>query len=539
MAEMESSTRAVLRAAQAAAVASIGAYPPRAGALVGYEVEGSLLIVGDAGEALAAGERLMARHRVVAVVTGRVPPSRPRGVALAPGRVVRLQGWLGHFKAYAAGPGRDLLDLGPLSPRADGFFDRVLDLGETPLLRDEVLPLGYHAPGTEPHAIASAVEHLAAAPGRLDKPRYFRFDASICVHSAKGLIGCNRCLDACPAGAIDCVGDKVAVEPYLCQGCGTCALVCPTGALSYAYPPRERILADLAGALAAYRSTGGGAPRLLVYDGPTSLDAETLPADVVPLRAHAVVSIGMEVWLTALAWGWGGVYLLPHASTPTGSRRLLLSQVDLARSFLDAAGERPGRLGVLSGESELEPAPAPAETLRLEMGEPPAGKRAVLLGAMNALSAAVSGADGVIPVPPGAPFGSLRVDRERCTLCLGCVGLCPTGALQGAAGQLRFVESSCVQCGLCAAGCPERAVELVPGLHLGADARDRPRVLNEAELFRCVSCGAPFAPAALVRAATARVRHLPMFAGEGLRLLDMCPACRMRETMGGARPGAA
>ena len=45
--------------------------------------------------------------------------------------------------------------------------------------------------------------------------------------------------------------------------------------------------------------------------------------------------------------------------------------------------------------------------------------------------------------------------------------------------QLRFIESKCVQCGLCAATCPEDAIALAPRLSLVAEAK-QPRVLNEA-----------------------------------------------------------
>ena len=34
-----------------------------------------------------------------------------------------------------------------------------------------------------------------------------------------------------------------------------------------------------------------------------------------------------------------------------------------------------------------------------------------------------------IALPAGAPFGTIELDREACTLCLACVGSCPTSAL--------------------------------------------------------------------------------------------------------------
>ena len=37
--------------------------------------------------------------------------------------------------------------------------------------------------------------------------------------------------------------------------------------------------------------------------------------------------------------------------------------------------------------------------------------------------------------------------------------------------QLRFIERNCVQCGLCAATCPENAIRLVPRLALGEESK--------------------------------------------------------------------
>ena len=40
---------------------------------------------------------------------------------------------------------------------------------------------------------------------------------------------CRACIDACPTIAITSIGDKVSVDPYLCQGAGSCVAACPSG----------------------------------------------------------------------------------------------------------------------------------------------------------------------------------------------------------------------------------------------------------------------------------------------------------------------
>ena len=134
-----------------------------------------------------------------------------------------------------------------------------------------------------------------------------------------------------------------------------------------------------------------------------------------------------------------------------------------------------------------------------------------------------------IPLPAGAPFGTLAVDRDRCTMCLACVGSCPEAALldHAESPQLRFIESNCVQCGLCAATCPEQAITLIPRLDLTPEAR-APRVLNEAVTFNCTRCGKPMGTEKLVLAMVERLRTHSMFAGEdSLARLRMCGDCRV------------
>jgi ferredoxin len=139
----------------------------------------------------------------------------------------------------------------------------------------------------------------------------------------------------------------------------------------------------------------------------------------------------------------------------------------------------------------------------------------------------------VIALPPGAPFGTLAVDRDACTMCLACVGACPEAALldHPETPQLRFIESNCVQCGLCAATCPENAIALVPRLALMPEARAA-RVLNEAKMFACTRCGKPMGTEKLVLAMVERLRGHSMFAGEdSVARLRMCGDCRVVDLM--------
>jgi len=123
------------------------------------------------------------------------------------------------------------------------------------------------------------------------------------------------------------------------------------------------------------------------------------------------------------------------------------------------------------------------------------------------------------------------VDRAKCTLCLACVGACPEGALldNAESPRLSFIERNCVQCGLCASTCPEDAITLVPRLLLadGGKARRQPRVLHEAEPFRCIRCGKPFGTLRAIETMVAKLSGHAMFQGHAAQRLQMCSDCRV------------
>ena len=128
----------------------------------------------------------------------------------------------------------------------------------------------------------------------------------------------------------------------------------------------------------------------------------------------------------------------------------------------------------------------------------------------------------------GALLGSVTVDKDRCTLCLSCVGACPSSALQDnpQAPQLRFIEQNCVQCGLCATTCPEDALALVPRLLL-TPQRGQARVLHDMQPYACIRCSKPFGTLKAIEAMLGKLAGHAMFQGEALERLKMCSDCRV------------
>ncbi|RLF63685.1 MAG: ferredoxin [Thermoplasmata archaeon] len=53
----------------------------------------------------------------------------------------------------------------------------------------------------------------------------------------------------------------------------------------------------------------------------------------------------------------------------------------------------------------------------------------------------------------------IKINRERCMYCGGCVGVCPTNALTLNETMLT-VSEACNDCGICVKFCPVEALEV-------------------------------------------------------------------------------
>jgi ferredoxin len=425
--------------------------------------------------------------------------------------------------------------------------DLVLDLsGGAPLFPAHDLRDGYlRADPADPAAVLSAVLKARDLVGGFDKPRYVTFTPELCAHSRSKIVGCHRCLDLCPTGAIVPAGDHVAIDPNVCAGCGQCAAVCPTGAAAYALPPADALLRKLRAMLTAYAQAGGGANAVvLLHDEPHGaalIDAlarhgNGLPANVLPLAVNEVTQVGIEAVAAAFAYGAAGLRILTRAR-PRHDIAGLYQTIALAEPILSGLGFGPGRVATIEtddpfalGETLRAIAPA-AGTARPASFHAIGEKRDVLRIALRELHHAAPAPVDIVALPEGAPFGTVELNVEGCTLCLSCVAACPTGALSDDQERpvLRFAEDACVQCGLCKATCPEKVITLRPQLDFRA-VNAPARVLKEEEPFCCISCGKPFGVKSSIERVAAKLegKHW-MFQNSAKRLdvIKMCADCRV------------
>ena len=207
----------------------------------------------------------------------------------------------------------------------------MLDLGSAPILSLHQPPQGYfHA--ADDAALLDAVLQLRESVGEFEKPKFFQYKHKICAHSRNEQIGCTACIDVCSAEAIrsdasmkgKTSGGGIIVEPHLCVGCGACTTVCPSGAISYATPRANEQGRRIRTLLTTYQRAGGADAALLIHSQGAGARAigelgraarvdpavRGLPARVLPLDVWHTASVGIDLWLAAIAYGASQVWVL-------------------------------------------------------------------------------------------------------------------------------------------------------------------------------------------------------------------------------------
>jgi len=257
---------------------------------------------------------------------------------------------------------------------------------------------------------------------------------------------------------------------------------------------------------------------------------------VIPLAVWHTASIGIDLWLSAVAQGAAHVAVLATHEEAPQYLEGLRAQMDVAQVILNALGYEGSHLSLVHSRAPMDldrdlqslaklRGAVPKERARYAVA---ADKRTTLDLALDHLVEHAPARPEAIALPAASPFGNILVDKDKCTLCLSCVGACPASALQDNpnAPQLRLVEKNCVQCGLCAKTCPEQAITLQPRLLLTPE-RKQPRVLNEAKPYGCIRCSKPFGTLKGIELMLGKLAGHSMFQGAALERLKMCADCRV------------
>ena len=370
--------------------------------------------------------------------------------------------------------------------RHEAAFDLVLDLGAAPLIDWHAPPQGYfHLPGglaAGPRALQTLLR-LRELVGEFEKPKFFDYKQKLCAHSRNEQVGCNACIEVCSAHAVTQRQGTPAHRrqpepvrrlrrlhhrlPDRRAGLHLSAHARPGPQAAHAAVDLCRRRRPRCRAAAAQPGRRPGADRATRPRRRSCGRAQGVPANVIPVgavacRQHRHRPVAQRRRLRRLAGGGAGDRR-GGAGLP---RRAARSRWTIAQALLRGLGYAGTHFRLIEAAvagGARRRARRPARHARSSVPAKPGALRGRRREAQHARTRARppdgrrAGAEGrarrgaAIPLPAGAPFGAIAVDKDKCTLCLACVSACPASALQDNpnAPQLRFIEKNCVQCGLC------------------------------------------------------------------------------------------
>ncbi len=492
--------------------------------LVKFQSRGRIAVIGGE-EAMEFAPRLRKNLQPQVILThGAVEP----GVAViaAGGRNIQIAGYLGAFRIILGDKGKANAEMIEV--------DLILDLSQPPLLEMTMKPPGYFVSTTDEPSLDALIEELSDMTGSFEKPRYFAYDAALCAHSRAGKTACTRCIDSCPAEAITSLGESIEVNSYLCQGGGVCATVCPSGAIEYAYPSAADLLQKIRILLRTYTEEGGQKPILAFVTANEDNELQIFEQhNILSVPVEELASVGLETWLTALAYGAHAVLLVSKDTIAEKVTQALDIQLSIAADILAAINYSADCIRHVSTTDMTRTQPALMPDITPAGYATSGGKRQTAFFAIDHLYQQADKVRPLVSLRSGAMFGNVNINDD-CTLCLSCVSACPGKALYSGNDkpQVRFIEANCLQCGMCTRTCPENAITISPRLLFDAQQRNSYQVLYEEPAFTCICCGKPFATASVIESVLIKLQHHPMFQNERARKrLKMCEDCRVTDVV--------
>ncbi|WP_428025933.1 4Fe-4S binding protein [Arcobacter sp.] len=354
--------------------------------------------------------------------------------------------------------------------------------------------------------------------------KYTTYDKTICQYNERREEICSKCEEVCPSVAIVKHDETKTLEfsQIDCHGCGGCISVCPSGALDYAPSSRESLF-ELS---KFYKNKH---PLII----PSKMELENLNVelkeDVLPFAIDGEKFLHEGTLLTLLQMsGSQVIFYSDFISKGTGDAIRILNDIYQKKYSKDA-------ILLASNEEELKEALEKIsfiENSYFNFNQESLKKREVF---SHRLQKIVGEDDlGVVTTGEHIHYGRVKVNQEKCTLCLVCVGSCNVDALSADAtdNTLRINPSLCTACGYCEVSCPEAdcltierdVIQLEPTWF-------KENILAHDTLFACVECGKEFATTKSIQKIASQMA--PIFSSDPVkeRSLYCCADCKPKIMM--------
>lgn len=342
--------------------------------------------------------------------------------------------------------------------------------------------------------VAESVSHKSGRPNLRIAPQW-------CLRVRHRKSTCNRCINACPHGAIRISAGTITIEGEKCTSCGACTSACPTQALETSNPSYGQLAAQIEEVAAvserlAFCCSQAGASS---ESDQRFIDVPCLACLDTALYTHAVIN-----GITAIALLDGDCNECPNSTCQSQIQQRLQETEELAETFQPAANitrhtiaadskeftPQQGRrtmFSQLANEAKQASISAATTMLSLDKPAPDPTLAETLLDENGAIQKKVPQRTSMLiedlyenehrpETPSTTPlFGQVTIDETKCKHCGMCAYFCPTGALthegstmQRSVGGLAHLPSEdtyhefrscdCVKCGTCAELCPNGAI---------------------------------------------------------------------------------
>ncbi|KAB7887792.1 4Fe-4S binding protein [Poseidonibacter ostreae] len=354
--------------------------------------------------------------------------------------------------------------------------------------------------------------------------KFTTYDHTICQYHERREEICSKCEEVCPTVAItkDDETKTLGFSQIDCHGCGGCVSVCPSGAIDYA-PSNKESLFEMS---KFYEETH---PLVIPEKMNMSSLEVSLKENILPFAVEGEKFLHEASFLTLLQIsGSQVIFYSDFISKGSG---------DAIRIVNDIYQAKYGKNAILVAMNQDELKVALDEVSFIEGSEfnfnqDTLKKREIF---SHRLQKIVGDEDlGEVKTGEHVHYGLVKVNEDKCTLCLVCVGACNVDALQADASDntLRLNPSLCTSCGYCEVSCPEAdcltiekdVIKLEPTWF-------KESILAKDDLFACVECGVEFA----TTKAVTKIANMmsPLFAHDPVkeRSLYCCADCKPKIMM--------
>ena len=368
-------------------------------------------------------------------------------------------------------------------------------------------------------SIDSVVAQLRSNIANYEYKKFTVYDKDICQYHERREEICSKCEEVCPTVAIikDDANKHLHFSQIDCLGCGGCISVCPSGALDYAPMNRESISQ-------MSKQLKGHIPLVV----PEKMNIKELNVsikeNVLPFAIEGEKFLHEGTFLTLLQES-GAQVIFYSDFLSKGSKEAIsiLNQVYQLKYNKEA-------ILVAMNEEELQEAIEKVsfvENSYFPLNEGESRKREIFAIRLEHI---VGQEDlGVVHTGPHVHYAHVKVNEDKCTLCLSCVGACNVAALiaDTSDNTLRLNPSLCTACGYCEPSCPEPdCLSIEQDVIKLNPAWFKEEILAQDELFACVECGKEFATKKSIEKIAAMMG--PLFASNPIkeRTLYCCEDCK-------------